>query len=113
MPSLKCEIHGEATREYLACIQVMLGGPISLFQEATEHTPSRDGQAGWPICSECTELDEEPLLASTTLICGNCADRLMEELDLSGDRLGFPFSSAGFTRTHFKTLLKVIMKQAT
>jgi len=59
----------------------MLGGPISLFQEATERTPSRDGEAGFMICSECAELEEEPLLATTTLICGNCADRLMAEQD--------------------------------
>jgi hypothetical protein len=80
-PRLKCEIHGEATREYRACIHVMIGGPISLFQEATEHTSSRDGEAGWMVCSECAELDEEPLLANTTLICGNCADRLMADQD--------------------------------
>jgi hypothetical protein len=33
------------------------------------------------VCSVCAELDEEPLLASTTLIYGNCADRLMAEQD--------------------------------
>ena len=58
----------------------MNGAPISLFDEATERTPPKDGEAGW-ICSECAELEEEPLLAKTTLICGNCADRLMAEQD--------------------------------
>jgi hypothetical protein len=81
MPRLKCEIHGEATREYLACIHVMTGEPIVLFQEATEQGLSRDGEAGWMVCSECVELEEEPLLANTTLICGNCADRLMADQD--------------------------------
>jgi hypothetical protein len=80
MPRLKCEIHGEATREYLACIHVMTGAPISLFQEAREHT-TRDGEAGFMICCDCAELEEEPLLASTSLICGNCADRLMVDQD--------------------------------
>jgi hypothetical protein len=80
MPRLKCEIHGEATREYLACIHVMTGEPISLYQEATEHT-TRDGEAGFMICSECAELEEEPLLTNTTLICGNCADRLVADQD--------------------------------
>lgn len=37
MPRLKCEIHGEATREYLACVHVMIGELISLYQEAQEH----------------------------------------------------------------------------
>jgi hypothetical protein len=43
MPRLKCEIHGEATREYLACIHVMMGGPISLFVagQRGERIPSR------------------------------------------------------------------------
>jgi hypothetical protein len=59
----------------------MLDGPLSLFQEATEHTPSEDGEAGFMICSECAELEEEPLLAKTTFICGNCADRLMANQD--------------------------------
>jgi hypothetical protein len=59
----------------------MAGEHISLFQEATEHTSSRDGEAGFMVCAECAELEEEPLLASTTLICGNCADRLMAEQD--------------------------------
>jgi formylmethanofuran dehydrogenase subunit E len=57
----------------------MIGEPISLFEEATEHTPLKDREAGWMICSECAELEEEPLMARTTLICGNCADRLMAE----------------------------------
>jgi hypothetical protein len=56
MPRLKCEIHGEDTREYLACIHVMIGGPISLHQEVTEHTPSRDGEAGFMVCSDCELL---------------------------------------------------------
>ena len=30
---------------------------------------------------ECAELEEEPLRAITTLICGNCADRLMADQD--------------------------------
>jgi hypothetical protein len=59
----------------------MTGEPISLYQEATEHTPSRDGEAGFMICSDCAELEEEPLLANTSLICGNCADRLMADQD--------------------------------
>jgi len=84
MPRVKCEIHGEATCEYLACIHVMIGQPISLFQEATEHTPLRDGEAGFMICSDCAELEEEPLLANTTLICGNCADRLKADQDFVG-----------------------------
>jgi len=50
---------------------------------------------GWfvPVCAE---LDEEPLLANTTLICGNCADRLMADQDLLGDSrtIYFPFPSA-------------------
>jgi hypothetical protein len=33
------------------------------------------------ICSVCAELEEEPLLANTTLICGNCADSLMADQD--------------------------------
>jgi hypothetical protein len=56
MPRLKCEIHVEDTREYLACIHVMIGGPISLHQEVTEHTPSRDGEAGFMVCSDCELL---------------------------------------------------------
>jgi hypothetical protein len=36
-------------------------------------------------CSVCAELEEEPLMANTTLICGNCADSLMAEQILSGD----------------------------
>ena len=81
MPRLKCEIHGEATREYLACVHVMTGQQISLFQDAIEHTLSRDGEAGFMVCSDCAELEEERLLANTTLICGNCADRLMADQD--------------------------------
>jgi hypothetical protein len=59
----------------------MNGEPISLFEEATERTPSSDGEAGWMLCSECAELEGEPLLANTTLLCGNCADSLMAEQD--------------------------------
>jgi hypothetical protein len=59
----------------------MNGAPISLFEEAIERTPSKDGKDGWMICSECAELEEERLMARTTLICGNCADRLMAEQD--------------------------------
>jgi hypothetical protein len=81
MPRLRCEHHAQATRDYLACVHVINGAPISLFEEATERTPTKDGEAGWMVCSVCAELDEEPLLANTTLICGNCADRLMAEQD--------------------------------
>lgn len=81
MPSLKCDHHAKATREYLVCFHVMKGEPISLFEEATERTPSRDGEAGFMVCSVCAELEEEPLLANTTLICGNCADRLTADQD--------------------------------
>ena len=81
MPSLKCDHHAKATREYLVCVHVMNGEPIPLFEEATERTPSKDGEDGWMICSECAELEEEPLLAKTTLICGNCADQLMADQD--------------------------------
>jgi hypothetical protein len=67
----------QASREYLVCVHVMTGGPISLFHEATEHVPSRDGEAdGW--------FEEEPLMARTTLICGNYADRLMADQDFVG-----------------------------
>jgi len=59
----------------------MNGTPISLFEEATERTRSKDGEAGWMVCSVCAELEEEPLAANTTLICGNCADRLMADQD--------------------------------
>jgi hypothetical protein len=79
--NLKCDHHAKATREYLVCIHVMNGQPISLFEEAKERTPSKDGEAGWMVCAVCAELDEEGLLANTTLICGNCADRLMAEQD--------------------------------
>ncbi len=65
----------------------MDGVPISLFEEATERTSSKDGEDGWMICSECAELEEEPLLANTTLI--------WQTRILSGDRLGLPFSLAG------------------
>ncbi len=81
MPKLKCEHHAQATREYLVCVHVLNGEPISLFDDATERTSSKDGEDGWMLCSECAELDEEPLMARTTLICGNCADRLMAEQD--------------------------------
>ena len=81
MPRLRCEHHAQATRDYLACVDVINGAPISLFEEATERTLSKNGVPGWMVCSVCAELDEEPLLANTTLICGNCADRLMAEQD--------------------------------
>ncbi len=81
MPRLKCDHLAQATREYLTCVHVMNGEPISLFEEATERTPSKDGEAGFMVCSVCAELEEEPLLASTTLICGNCADGLMADQD--------------------------------
>jgi hypothetical protein len=81
MPKLTCEHQAQATRTYLVCAHVMNGEPISLFEEATERKPSKDGEAGWMLCSKCAELDEEPLLANTTLLCGNCADRLMAEQD--------------------------------
>jgi hypothetical protein len=78
---LKCDHLAQATREYLVCVHVMNGEPISLFEEATERTPSRDGEDGWMIYSECADLEEEPLLAKTTLICGNCPDRIMADQD--------------------------------
>ena len=84
MPSLKCEHHAQATRMYLVCVHVLNGEPISLFKDARERTPSKDGEDGWMLCSECAELDEEPLMAQTTLICGNCADRLMADQDFVG-----------------------------
>jgi hypothetical protein len=87
MPKLSCEHHAQATLDYLTCVHVMNGEPISLFEEARERTPSKDGEAGIMVCSFCAELDEKPLLANTTLICGNCADRLMQIRILSGDRL--------------------------
>jgi len=59
----------------------MNGEPISLFEDATERTPSKDGEAGWMLCSKCAELEKEPLMASTTLIWGNCADTLMADQD--------------------------------
>ena len=84
MPKLTCEHYAQATRDYLACVHVTNGAPISLFEEATERAPSKDGEAGWMVCAVCAELDEEPLLANTTLICGNCADRLMADQDFVG-----------------------------
>jgi hypothetical protein len=86
MPRLSCEHHAQATRMYLVCVHVVNGTPISLFEDATERTQSTDGEDGWMLCSECAELDEEPLMAQTTLICGNCADRLMADQILSRDR---------------------------
>jgi len=38
-------------------------------------------QPGFLICAVCAELEEEGLVANTTLICGNCADRLMAQQD--------------------------------
>lgn len=81
MPRLKCEHHAQATREYLTCVHVMNDEPISLFEEATERTAGKDGGPGWMVCSVCAELEEEPLLDNTTLICGNCADALMADQD--------------------------------
>lgn len=81
MNNLSCEHHAQASRDYLVCVHVMNGAPISLFEDATERTASKDGKAGWMVCSVCAELDEEPLLANTTLICGNCADTLMADQD--------------------------------
>jgi hypothetical protein len=83
MPKLSCEHHAKAVRDYLVCVHVMNGEPISLFEDATERTLSKDGEAGWMLCFKCAELDDEPLLADTTLLCGNCADRLMAEQDFS------------------------------
>jgi hypothetical protein len=81
MPKLSCEHHPKATRDYLACVHVMNGDPISLFRKATERSPLTDGEAGFMVCAVCAELDEEGLVANTTLICGNCADRLMADQD--------------------------------
>jgi hypothetical protein len=81
MPRISCEHHAQATREYLVCVHVMNREPISLFEEATERTPSKHGVPGWMVCAVCAELEEEPLLANTTLICGNCADRVMADQD--------------------------------
>ena len=46
-----------------------------------ERTPLKDGEAGFLICAVCAELEEEGLVANATLICGNCADRLMAQQD--------------------------------
>jgi hypothetical protein len=81
MPKLTCDHYAQATHEYLTCVHVMKGEPISLFIEATEHTPSGDGEAGFMVCSVSAELDEEGLLATTTLVCGNCADQLRADQD--------------------------------
>jgi hypothetical protein len=81
MPSLKCEHHAQATRDYLACVHVMNGEPIALFEEGRERTQSKDGEAGCMVCAKCAELEEEPLMANRTLICGNCADSLMADQD--------------------------------
>ena len=81
MPTLQCDHHAKATREYFVCVRVMNGEPISLFEEAKERTPSKDGEDGWILCSVCAELDEELLMANTTLIRGNCADTLMADQD--------------------------------
>jgi hypothetical protein len=77
--SLKCEHHAQATRTYFVCVHLMNGEPISLSENAKERTPSKEGQDGWMVCSVCADLKEEPLMARTTLICGNCADRLMAD----------------------------------
>ena len=81
MPKLSCEHHAQATRMYLVCVHVMSGEPISLFEDAKERTSSKGGQDGWMVCSVCAELEEEPLTARTTLLCGNCADRVTAEQD--------------------------------
>jgi hypothetical protein len=81
MARLKCDHYAQATRDYLACVHVMNGEPISLFEEATERTPSTDGEAGIMVCAVCAELGEQGLLANTTMICGNCADSLMADQD--------------------------------
>ena len=81
MAKLKCEHYAQATRDYLTCVHVMNGEPISLFREATERSPLKDGEAGFLVCAVCAELEEEGLVANTTLICGNCADRLMADQD--------------------------------
>ena len=81
-PRLSCEHYAQATREYLVCVHVMNGEPISLFEEAMERTPSKDGVPGSMVCVVCAKIEKAPLLlANTTLICGNCADRLMAEQD--------------------------------
>jgi hypothetical protein len=81
MLRLKCEHYAQATRDYLTCVHVMNGAPISLFREATERSPLKDGEAGFLVCAVCAELEEEGLVANTTLICGDCADRLMADQD--------------------------------
>jgi hypothetical protein len=63
----------------------MNGEPISLFEEAMERTPSKDGVPGWMVCAVCAEIEKASLLlANTTLVCGNCADRLMADQDFVG-----------------------------
>jgi hypothetical protein len=57
---------------YLVCVHVMNGEPISLFEDATERTLSKEGQDGWMVCSVCAELEEEPLMARTTLLWQLC-----------------------------------------
>lgn len=81
MPKIKCDHLAQAYREYLICVHVINGANIFLFEDSKERTPSKHGKDGWMVCSVCAELDEEPLMAKTTLICGNCADRLMAEQD--------------------------------
>lgn len=76
-----CDHHAQASREYLVCVHVINGQPISLFEEAKERGRLNDGVPGWMVCSVCSELEEEPLLANTTVICGNCADTLMANQD--------------------------------
>ena len=43
MPKLKCEIHREATRKYLACIRVMTGQPAINIKLGARSSP-----ANWP-----------------------------------------------------------------
>jgi hypothetical protein len=81
MPRLSCEHYEQATRMYLVCVHVMDGAPISLFEDAKEGTPSKEGEDGWMVCAACAKLEEEPLMAKSRLICGNCADRLMADQD--------------------------------
>jgi hypothetical protein len=81
MLKLSCEHYAQAARMYLVCVHVMNGAPISLFEDAKEGTPSKEGEDGWMVCAACAKLEEEPLMAKSRLICGNCADRLMADQD--------------------------------
>lgn len=81
MPTSECDHLAKASREYLVCVHVMSGAKISLFEEAKERKPSKGGEPGWMLCAVCAELAEEPLLANTVMICGNCADTVMANQD--------------------------------